>query len=195
MTNILRNAATDVQKALSGHSRTEFSRIASEVRDTVGRIATEDHDAEWQRVNSYVADVLKDSHVLYAKLARLQGDFSGEELARLSKISEAVLAVGDELSTFSKAFYEGKYEMLQSEFTYGAEGGAPIPKSQSPEDVEAGAGGTPAGGTPPTTYDAAPPFGGGEGGGKGSEEAPEESEEDYEAPEEEQEEPEEEAAE
>jgi len=190
MTTIFRNAASEVQKATSDEPRTEFSRIASEVRQSIfNRVATEDRDGEWQRVNSYVADVLKDTHVLYAKLARLQGDFAGEELARLSKISEAVLAIGDELSTFSKAFYEGKYEMLQSEYTYGDEGGAPIPKNQSLDDVEAGAGGTPAGETPPS-YDTETPDMSQEPSGaeeEGQEEEEEESEEDYEAPEETQE--------
>ncbi|MGH6876897.1 MAG: hypothetical protein ACREHV_05885, partial [Rhizomicrobium sp.] len=88
---------------------------------------------------SYIADVLKDTHVLYAKLARLEGDFGGEELSRLERISEAVLALGNELSSFSKAFYEGKYDMAQSgaygEST-GEEGGeqhAPTP----PLDEEA----------------------------------------------------------
>jgi len=130
-----------------------FSIVAAGVHDIL-KVATSDHDAEWQRVNSYIADVLKDSHVLYAKLARLQGDFDGEEMARLSRISEAVLAIGDELSTFSKAFYEGKYQMLQSEFSYGGGegggGGAPgAPQGGSPQ------GGAPQGGeTPP-----APPTG------------------------------------
>jgi hypothetical protein len=155
-TSTFRSVAAEVQKAMGGKPRTEFSRVASQVqKELAGRVAAEDRDAEWQRVNSYVADVLKDSHVLYAKLARLQGDFSGEELARLSRISEAVLAIGDELSLFSKGFYEGKYDMLQSGFEYGPDGGAPIPKGggggqggggggSGLEDLEAGAGGSPA---------------------------------------------------
>ena len=101
----------------------KFAKIAAEVASTLKMAAAADKDAEWQRVNSYIADVLKDSHVLYAKLARLQGDFVGEEFDRLAKISEAVLHIGDELSGFSKAFYDGKYDMAQSEFSYGGEGG------------------------------------------------------------------------
>lgn len=113
-------------------STSNFSKIAAKVLKAVSsRVADSDRDADWQRVNSYIADVLKDSHVLYAKLARLQGDFGGEELARLMKISEAVLTIGDELSNFSKAFYEGKYSMLQSEFTYGENGGAPSPNPKA----------------------------------------------------------------
>lgn len=179
-TSSFRSVAADVQKAMAGRPRTEFSRIASEVQAALGRVAAQDRDAEWQRVNSYVADVLKDSHVLYAKLARLQGDFAGEELARLSKVSEAVLAIGDDLSQFSKAFYEGKYDMLQNEFSYGAEGGAPIPnpQAQSPEDAEAGAGGAPA-----ESYDLEAPELPEEGQG-GEEEEDEEEVPDYEAPEE-----------
>lgn len=120
--------AAEVQKALSSTSRTEFSRVAAEVRgELVSRVAKADRNAEWQRVNSYIADVLKDAHVLYAKLARLQGDFAGAELDQLQKISEAILVLGDELSVFSKDFYEGKYFMQQSEFTYGEQGGAPVP--------------------------------------------------------------------
>lgn len=128
-------------------STSNFSKVASKVLQAMSpkTAATErkaesaDRDADWQRVNSYIADVLKDSHVLYAKLARLQGDFGGEELARLMKVSEAVLTIGDELSGFSKAFYEGKYSMLQSEFTYGEEGGAPVPnpKASPKPDVPA----------------------------------------------------------
>lgn len=114
-------------------STSNFSKVAANVLKAMSsRTADSDRDADWQRVNSYIADVLKDSHVLYAKLARLQGDFGGEELARLMKVSEAVLTIGDELSNFSKSFYEGKYSMLKSEFTYGENGGAPIPKADAP---------------------------------------------------------------
>lgn len=192
-TSNFRSVAAEVNKSMNGKPQTVFSRVAAEVQLTLeSRVAAEDRDAEWQRVNSYVADVLKDTHVLYAKLARLQGDFAGEEFARLSKVSEAVLAIGDELSRFSKAFYEGKYEMLQNEFTYGKEGGAPVPNPEAgqpipppgPETVEAGAGGSPA-----ESYDIAPPV-------EETEEAPEfpealeegeqGEEPDYEAPEEEQ---------
>ena len=162
-----------------------FTKVAGSVAKAFGsRVSTEDHNAEWQRVNSYIADVLKDSHVLYAKLARLQGDFSGEELAKLSKVSQAVLAIGDELSVFSKAFYEGKYEILQSEFTYGETGGAPIPnpKAESLDSVEAGAGGTPA-----PSYDEGLPGITPEGGEEEDDEdededEDEEGDEDYDAP-------------
>ena len=86
-----------------------FSAMAAKVHSEIrGRLAASDREAEWQRVHSYIADVLKDTHVLYAKLARLEGDFAGEELSRLERISEAVLTLGNELSEFSKAFYEGK---------------------------------------------------------------------------------------
>jgi hypothetical protein len=123
-----------------------------EVKRGLYRNATAvDKDAEWQRVNSYIADVLKDSTVLYAKLARLQGDFVGEELDRLMKVSEAVLTIGEELSAFSKAFYGGKFEMADSELAYGSESGSGgdgsdelfqpfgdtgIPPSASGEDLE-----------------------------------------------------------
>ena len=141
-----------------------FVKVSSDVSKALrNHFSAEDRNAEWQRVNSYVADVLKDIHVLYAKLARLQGDFGGEEFARLSKVSEATLAIGDELSKFSKAFYLGKYEMIQNEFTYGQDG-APIPNpdagnpapspehgANNPADAEAGAGGSPA-----ESYDVAP---------------------------------------
>lgn len=123
-----------------------FSKVAAEVASALsnGRTAAAaDKDADWQRVNSYIADVLKDSHVLYAKLARLQGDFAGEELDRLIKVSEAVLRIGDELSGFSKAFFEGKYDMAESEFTYGEPGsGAPAaPSAPPPQSVEEMTGG------------------------------------------------------
>jgi hypothetical protein len=92
-----------------------FNRIALEVQNSLSRYATSEKDAEWQRVNSYIADTLKDAHVLYAKLARLQGDFVGNELEELEKISENVLTIGGKLSSFSKAFYEGKLRMNEGE--------------------------------------------------------------------------------
>lgn len=110
-------------------SRARLAALAAEVSQTLrNHTAKVDRDAEWQRVHSYIADVLKDTHVLYAKLARLEGDFVGEELTRLERISEAVLTLGNELSAFSKAFYEGKYDMAQNDFSYGGEGGSPAPE-------------------------------------------------------------------
>jgi hypothetical protein len=88
----------------------KFNQIAKGV-ELRARVAS-DKDSEWQRVNSYVADILKDSHVLYAKLARLQGDFGGKELQLVEKISEEVLELGRKLSSFSKAFYQGKASMV-----------------------------------------------------------------------------------
>lgn len=85
----------------------------------------QERDAEWQRVNSYIADVLKDAHVLYSKLARLQGDFIGEEQQQLEEISEKVLDIGGSLSEFMKQFHSGELNMLK-ESTFGHPGtGAP----------------------------------------------------------------------
>ena len=93
-----------------------FNRVALEVLNNVrSHVSVSDKDAEWQRVNTYIADVLKDAHVLYAKLARLQGDFGGEELNNLEKISEDVLEIGTSLSSFSKAFYDGNVSMSGEE--------------------------------------------------------------------------------
>src|SRR5271166_2508593 len=109
----LSRAAAEVSKSLkqpipSGEARSRLATLSAEVARTLRQHnAALDRDAEWQRVHSYIADVLKDTHVLYAKLARLEGDFAGEELTRLERISEAVLQLGNELSAFSKAFYEG----------------------------------------------------------------------------------------
>jgi hypothetical protein len=120
----LAQAAAEVSKALrqplrADGRRSRLAALAADVELAIRRqTAAVDREAEWQRVHSYIADVLKDTHVLYAKLARLEGDFAGEELTRLERISEAVLQLGNELSAFSKAFYEGKYDMAQSQ-TYG----------------------------------------------------------------------------
>ena len=118
--------------------RTYLSATAKEVQLSIRRhTAVSDRNAEWQRVHSYIADVLKDTHVLYAKLARLEGDFGGEELSRLEKISEAVLTLGNGLSAFSKAFYEGKYDMAESDLAYGEqEESSPTPLEETPH-VEA----------------------------------------------------------
>jgi hypothetical protein len=79
------------------------------------RTATIEEDADWQRVNSYVADALKDCYVLFAKLARLRSDFTGMELKKLDKISSDVRDVGQLLAIFSKAFNEGKYSTVKKE--------------------------------------------------------------------------------
>lgn len=107
-----------------------FAKVASDVKAAMARRAGTDRDAEWHRVNSYIADVLKDSHVLYAKLARLQNDFAGHELEDLEKISENVLGLGKSLSQFSKDFYDGKYAMTPSETQYG--GGQQQQQQQPP---------------------------------------------------------------
>lgn len=110
--------------------RTAASRVAENLRK-----AGNDRDSEWQRVNSYIADVLKDSHVLYAKLARLQGDFAGSELQELQGISEDVLSLGERLSKFSRAFYEGELAMVESSHKYGEQspgGEAPAPAPGAP---------------------------------------------------------------
>jgi hypothetical protein len=107
-------------------STSAFSRIAAEVHNNISRkttISAVDKNAEWQRVNSYIADTLKDSAMLYSKLARLQGDFVGEELDRLKQISEVVLNINNELSSFSEAFNEGKLDMAESEYQYGQQPG------------------------------------------------------------------------
>lgn len=103
--------------------KSHFASVAAQVMANLNRVAVEDRDAEWQRVNSYIADVLKDAHVLYAKLARLQGDFAGSELKVLEGISEDILSIGGKLSSFSKAFYEGKADMSEEESFGEGEGG------------------------------------------------------------------------
>ena len=160
-----------------------FTKKAAQVRDKLNqRRFAADRDSEWQRVNSYIADILKDTHVLYAKLARLQGDFAGAELDKLHKISEAVLLLGEEISRFSKDFYEGKYEMQQSEFIYGENGGAPKPNPEAkPEPSESA---PPAGGAEPPVPPPPPPppaEGGADEGGADEEEFEEPETEDYDA--------------
>jgi hypothetical protein len=122
-------------------SESHFASVAKSVQDAVtSRIKTSstDRDADWQRVNSYIADVLKDAHVLYAKLARLQGDFAGAELDGLEKISEDVLDIGGKLSSFSRAFYQGKASMSETE-SFGEEetfGGSPSSEDGGGVDVD-----------------------------------------------------------
>jgi len=115
------------EKSSAGQPVRNFSRVAAAVEARLSgniRLAAEDRDQEWQRVNSYVADVLKDAHVLYAKIARLQGDFTGSELGHLEKIGERVLDLGEELSKFMKAFHEGQFNMADA-VQFGGPSGAP----------------------------------------------------------------------
>lgn len=127
-----------------------FSQVAAQVQAAVQSHlgAAVDMDAERQRVNSYIADVLKDSHVLYAKLARLQGDFKGQEAEDLFAIGQKVLNLGDELSRFAKAFREGEAQMADTSFAYGDDtGGAPAP-APAPEPEPEGEEGVPFGEAP-----------------------------------------------
>lgn len=161
---VARDVARDVNRSVRGHSASvdPHPRLSSllksandlnhSVQELVGQVktrhATVDRDAEWQRVNSYIADVLKDAHVLYAKLARLQGDFVGQELNSLERISESVLTLGEELSQFSKAFYDGKLQMADSDMAYGTpQGGQAPPEEDVPLQIEQeGPQGSPQGG-------------------------------------------------
>jgi hypothetical protein len=123
------HVAAEVEASLS-HPKPDqsFPEVAADLKVA----AAKDRDQEWQRVNSYIADVLKDAHVLYSKLARLQGDFIGRERDELEKISENVLDLGEELSHFMKAFHSGEADMLgQTAFgddTEGAPPGTPPPE-------------------------------------------------------------------
>ncbi len=137
-TSAFQTQAAAMSARLSGalpSAPTSFSRIAAEV---AGRVAygeepqPEQHDADWQRVNSYIADVLKDAHVLYSKLARLQGDFIGGELDHLEKISSKVLDLGEQLSTFMKAFHEGDASMMKEKQFGGGQGGGAPPGTPPP---------------------------------------------------------------
>ncbi len=103
-----------------------FSQVAAEVAKNIRniRMAVDGGvDDDWKRVNSYIADILKECSMLYAKLARLQTDFIGSELEELQRIAEGVLVLGDEMSNFSKSFYEGTYKMQPSEVMYGGYSG------------------------------------------------------------------------
>lgn len=119
--------AAEVDAALSSPERPNkpFCQIAKSVASRVETAAAKDRDQEWQRVNSYIADVLKDVHVLYSKLARLQGDFVDPERSTLESVSENVLDLGEELSRFMKAFHTGEADMLGQSSFGGGEGGAP----------------------------------------------------------------------
>jgi hypothetical protein len=116
----------------------KFSRVAQEVRDSFGPQVADgppERDSEWQRVNSYIADVLKDAHVLYSKLARLQGDFVGPELTELESISSKVLDLGEELSQFMKAFHEGEASMMKEKQFGGPDSGGGAPPGTPPPQI------------------------------------------------------------
>lgn len=137
MSNFSR-AAAEVSSELEGKSKriSRFAAVAAEVKETIGRTAAAaDKDAEWQRVHSYIADVLKDSHVLYAKLARLEGDFTGPERDELERISEKVLDIGENLSAFAKEFYQGKFSMVEKGFSYGQPEGMAPRRPGGPEEA------------------------------------------------------------
>jgi hypothetical protein len=112
----------------------EFAKVAAQVHNKLSRTAAADKDAEWQRVNGQLADLLKDIFMINSKTARVQADFKGEELDRLMKISEAVMALGEELASFFKAFYDGRLEMVEGGLQFGDEsGGVPSIPAPSPE--------------------------------------------------------------
>jgi len=119
-----------------------FRKVAVSVLETlkserIGHIVTAtDRDAEWQRVNSYVADILKDIHVLYAKLARIQADFTGDELGELEKVSEAILSLGEQISAFSKNFYEGRLDMIEKSHEFGGPSAPQVEQQPVQQPVE-----------------------------------------------------------
>jgi hypothetical protein len=117
-TQPVRSALSSVASELY-ESLNERHSVAAGFEDKGGR------DPDFQRVYTYVADVLKDSHVLFAKLARLQGDFKGRELQDLISIAEGVLDIGDRLSVFSRALDEGSYSISESEITFSDDNAAP----------------------------------------------------------------------
>lgn len=133
--------------------KSKFARLASTVHVALGGAAPPDErDPEWQRVNSSIADVLKDTGVLFSKLARLQGDFAGIERAKLEEIGNKVRDLTDELSKFSSDFYNGELNMRTSEtpFNYGGPaqgggnqggGGAPPPAPPTPAPAPPAEGG------------------------------------------------------
>ena len=126
--------SAEVSATLSAPDRPKegLSSTAKAVEDRVREAATKDRNAEWQRVNSYLADVLKDAHVLYSKLARLQGDFAGTESTQLEKISESVLDIGEELSRFMKDFHTGRADMVGDTAFGGGEAAGPPPGTPPP---------------------------------------------------------------
>jgi hypothetical protein len=147
--NTFSKVAGDVRKNLS--TQNNFSRVAKDVKNRValGAPTTEEHDSDWHRVNSYIADVLKDAHVLYAKLSRLQSDFAGEELGVLENISEQVLELGQNLNQFSRSFYEGELNMIPPETVYGAPDQGSSPQGQGQGQGQGQVESPEAQGTPP----------------------------------------------
>lgn len=114
-----------------------FAAVSGEICKALGgRVAKNggERDAEWQRVNSAIADVLKDSGVLFSKLARLQGDFAGPERDELEEIGNEVRGVTDQLSKFSSEFYAGELQMRTSEtpFTYNSDGSPAVAPAPAP---------------------------------------------------------------
>lgn len=128
-----------------------FAREAAAVEQGMSRnskirkVAVNDRDAEWQRVYSYIADSLKDVHVLYSKLARLQGDFGGDELLNLNGIAEEVLTLGEKMSKFSRDFSKGDLRMIETPTFDGGQGGG----GQAPQGAQGGQAPAPQGGGAP----------------------------------------------
>ncbi len=149
-----------------------FADVAREISTAmdVRFAAAKDMDVERQRVTSYIADVLKDSHVLYAKLARLQGDFKGREQGDLAEIAQKVLSIGDELSKFARAFRDGEAKMAETSFSYGDTGEPPVPGDEEApmplDDGGAGAGAGSEDGPGPKAKAFGEPASGGQGQGE-----------------------------
>ena len=97
---------------------------------------TDARDTEWYRVNSYIADILKDLAMTYSKIARLQQDFTGKENDDLSKIAEKVLSLGGEMGEFMEAFHEGKSSMVQEQVFGGTPNNA-VPENAPPPEIPA----------------------------------------------------------
>ena len=122
------------KRVLNFLSNRNFEDITTMIKDSYGihRIAVENEDADWQRVNSYVADIVKDIMLTYSKLARLRSDFVGSELAKIGGVSNKVREVGEIMLAFSKAFNANEYSIAKKEHgekdseDYSEGGGPPV---------------------------------------------------------------------
>lgn len=102
----------------------------------VAPASIDERDTEWYRVNSYIADILKDLAMVYSKIARLQQDFTGKENDDLSKIAEKILSLGGEMGEFMKAFHEGKSSMVQEQ-VFGGTPNNTVPENAPPPEIPA----------------------------------------------------------
>ncbi len=98
-----------ISKEILSKTRNAFSSLS---KDIEMRVAS--NESFWQKTNTSIADVLRDSSSVYAKLSKLQGDFEGKDAENISEMAKEYLSLTDRISEFSSKFKAGEIKVREN---------------------------------------------------------------------------------